>query len=268
VQALVDDDVEQTFSGIKSKGKGGGGSLGVIALLMLAGLLAARPGKAATAKAASLGAALLVTTAFSLLPAQSGHAAGTEDLQQQILARSYISVSFYQARGSQGSGDFEQGAAADGVVVSLNDYEESRTAWQIATGYRYLDWSAVELGYLDLGETQVDLDATGTANNLEAAMSDNYPVTGHGWTLANRFLWEAMPRVTLSGEVGLFIWEGEIDLTGANVEPDLDDGTDLLLGVACAYRITDQLEAALHLKRVFFDDQEVDLLGVEGRFHF
>ncbi|MFZ5604495.1 MAG: beta strand repeat-containing protein, partial [Pseudomonadota bacterium] len=268
VQALVDDDVEQTFSGIKSKGKGGGGSLGVIALLMLAGLLAARPGKAATAKAASLGAALLVTTAFSLLPAQSGHAAGTEDLQQQILARSYISVSFYQARGSQGSGDFEQGAAADGVVVSLNDYEESRTAWQIATGYRYLDWSAVELGYLDLGETQVDLDATGTANNLEAAMSDNYPVTGHGWTLANRFLWEAMPRVTLSGEVGLFIWEGEIDLTGANVEPDLDDGTDLLLGVACAYRITDQLEAALHLKRVFFDDQEVDLPGVEGRFHF
>ena len=267
VQALVDDDVEQTFPGIKSKGKGGGGSLGVVALLMLAGLVASRRGKV-TAKVASLGAALLATTAFGLLPAQSGHAAGTEDLQQQILERSYISVSFYQAKGSQGAGDFEQGTAGDGVTVNLNEYEESRTAWQIATGYRYLDWSAVELGYLDLGETQVDLDATGTASNLEAAMSEHYPVTGHGWTLANRFLWEVMPRVTLSGEVGLFIWEGEIDLTGADVEPDLDDGTDLLLGVACAYRLTDNLEAALHLKRVFFDDQEVDLLGVEGRFHF
>jgi hypothetical protein len=272
VRTASDDDVEQTFHNVKSKGKGGGGSLGLTLLLTLGLLMLGRRTPMKTrglARAAALGGLLLGSGALSLLPASNAQAVDWEAAQNDLKERSYVSVSFYQAKGSQTSSDFVNGLESDGVSVDLAKYEESRTAWQIATGYRYHDWMAVELGYLDLGESEVNLDsATASANQLEAAMSEHYPISGHGWTLSNRFFWQAMPQLHLEAEVGLYIWEGEINLSGADLDPDIDGGTDFLLGFGASYDITDKLGAALLFKRIFFDDQEVDLIGVEGRMRF
>ncbi len=269
VQALSSGDIPQDFSGIRSKGKGGGGSVGVVLVLMLGALMLGRRAlRVQSVKTRGLGAILLATGLLGLLPAQNTQAVDWSALQADAQEHGYLMLSLYQAKGSQGASDFERGAASDGVTVQLNQYDESRTAWQIGAGYRYHDWMAAEFGFLDLGDTTVNLDASGTPNQLEAAVSEHYPISAYGWTFANRFLWEVMPRVTLSAEAGLYVWEGEINLSGANIDPDLGDGTDLLLGVAAGYRITDQLGAALQIKRIFFDDQEVDLIGVEGQLRF
>ncbi|HVK98573.1 MAG TPA: hypothetical protein VM553_02115, partial [Dongiaceae bacterium] len=249
----------------------GGGSVGLALTVALAALMLGRRIRVRKfAKVASVSGLLLGTGLLSLLPSSNVQAEMNWDsAQSRLQERGYATVSFYQAMGSQGSSDFVNGLESDGIAVDLAKYEESRNAWQIGVGYRYHDWMAVEVGYLDLGETEVNLDSvTGTVAEIEDSMSEHYPVSGKGWTVSNRFLWQAMPDLTLSAEVGGFIWEGEVELSGAPLHPDLEGGTDLLLGVAAGYSLSKNLDAVLHLKRIFFDEQEVDLMGIEGRLHF
>jgi hypothetical protein len=266
VLALSAGDVVQTFPTITSTGKGSGGAAGGGLLLMLAAL--ARRKRLRSIQHLAL--ALLATAGFTLLPTQSSQAAewNWDTAKQRLQERGYVALALYQAKGSQGQGDFQQGMVASDVSVTLQTYDVTRTAYQFALGYRYHDHMALELGYLDLGDVDVDMSATGTSNNLKAGLDQHYPVSGDGFTVSNRFLWPVQERTVLSAEVGLYLWDGDIDLTGTTVNPEMDGGTDFLLGVAAHYELSRQFAIGVQLKRVFFDDQEVDLMGVEGSVRF
>ena len=197
------------------------------------------------------------------LPLQ-GLAAEGETLTQQLKERSYLELGLYQARGSQSSKDFTQGMASAGVAVDLRGYDADRTAYQVALGYSYLDWSAIEVGFMDLGEVKADFAINGSVVSdaaLKQAINDHYPVTGQGVTLGNRF--EAFPiqKLAISGELGLFFWEGDIDVEGRTVESQYDNEQDLYFGAGIRYQFLQQLGLGFKWRRVFVADQKVDLIG-------
>ncbi len=264
-QTLSTDDGVPTFPTITSKGKGSGGSMGGGLLLIFGATLFLRR---RTRSAPHLALALLASTGASLLPVQNAEAFEWDEAKQQLQEHGYAALAFYRAKGSQGEADFQQGMAASGVNVTLGTYDTTRTAYQFTLGYGYHPHLALELGFLDLGDVRVDMSATGTPDNLRAGLEQHYPVSSEGFTLSNRFLWPVQQQTTLSAEVGLYRWDGKIDISGATVEPDLDGGTDFLLGVAAQYNVTDQFAISAHMKRIFFDDQDVDLFGVEGKIRF
>ena len=271
LQVLDDDDIEQTFTDIRSTGSGSGGSggaAGVNLLLMLAALAWGRRRQCSRYLSLTLAATLgWGVLSWGLLASPNAHADWTQ-MQERLQDRGYVALALFQARGSQSAGDFRSGMAANDVDVTLQRYDEDRTAHQFTLGYRYRAQLAVELGYLDLGDVDVNLSATGTSNNLQAGLDDHYPASGKGWTLANRFIWPLQDKLELSAEAGLFFWDGEINLSGADVRPDLDGGTDWLLGVGAHYKVVPNLTLGGSIRRVKLDDQHVDLLGLEARFHF
>ena len=181
----------------------------------------------------------------------------------------YFGLSVYQADGSQSRGSFVNGLENSGASVTMQTYDVSRTAYQLYAGYRYHDYFAFEFGWLDLGDAKVDLNATTVDTAaLNNALSNSYPISGDGWTLSNRFDYPLSERFDLSAEVGLYVWDGEISLSGANINPDLDGGTDPLFGIGVAYQVTDNINTKFEFKRLLFDGQEVDLLGGNVSYRF
>ncbi len=198
-----------------------------------------------------------------LVPSQPSHALDwdTENF--------YLTFAGYHANGSQDSGSFTNDLESDGIDVTLSEYDVSRLAVQGILGYRYHDMMALEIGFLDLGNVDVDLNAVSPSDEeLSQALEDHYPVSGNGLTVANRFLWDITPEVTLSGEVGVFFWNGDIQLSGPDIHPDLDGGVDPLLGVGAGYHLNRNVEVLISAKRLFFNHQQVALLGVGAAFHF
>ncbi|MBA54801.1 MAG: hypothetical protein CMK89_10140 [Pseudomonadales bacterium] len=262
-------DVVQNYPDIRSSGKGSsGGSVDLWWLLLVAGLMARRRlprvRNVEEWRAKAAGLALLLGTGLAVLPAPAAQAMDFDFKPENT----YVAFQLYQARGSQGKQDFVRDMVGDAVDVTLHSYDVSRTAYQLSVGYQYHPQMAVEFGYLDLGDVSVDIAAVGTPRNLQSALEDNYPVTGEGWTLANRFFWPLQDKLNLSAELGLFWWDGEVNLTGADVNPDLDGGVDPLLGLGVHYLLNPKFGLGGQIKRVWLDGQTVDLLGVDIAYHF
>ena len=178
------------------------------------------------------------------------------------LSKSYLILSLYQADGSHSRNDFANGLAADGVNADVSRYDVSRQAYQLVAGYRYHSSFAVELGYLDLGEVDVDFDAiVGDASILSNALKNNYPISGEGWTIANRYNYSLNKNILLSAKAGIFIWDGDVNIRGANINTDLKDETDLLIGFSAYYNFHQDYSLGINFDRIFFDNQDVDLFG-------
>ncbi|WLQ13953.1 tandem-95 repeat protein [Hahella aquimaris] len=256
---------KRTSTDIESEGGGsGGGSVNGTLLLMLLSLtlLSWRY----TRKSPTLMAVMLL---ILLTPSGNSQAADWEAMKARLKERGYLEFGAYHVSGSQGAGDFKNGLESEDVTVSLNNYDVSRYGYQFLAGYRYHEYLAAEIGFLDLGNVKVSMSASALdADTLEGAVEKHYPVSGSGWTLANRFLWPVRERITLSAEVGLYLWEGDIQLSGADINPDLKGDTDPLLGLGASYSVTGNIDAAVRIKRIFFDGQHVDLLGIGAVLRF
>ncbi|WP_431685641.1 tandem-95 repeat protein [Hahella sp. NBU794] len=256
---------KRTPSDIDSEGGGsGGGAINWTLLLALLGLsILSR--RYLQLRASVLAAFLMV----SLGAPDVSQAADWEAMKGRLMDRGYLEFGAYHASGSQEAGEFKRGLESEDVTVSINNYDVSRYGYQFLAGYRYHPYMAAEIGFLDLGNVKVSMSASAlTSEALKNAVEKHYPVSGSGWTLSNRFLWPVREQITLSAEVGLFLWEGDIQLSGADINPDLKGDTDPILGLGLNYRLHKNIDASIRLKRAFFDGQHVDLMGVGAVWRF
>ncbi|AZZ92667.1 tandem-95 repeat protein [Hahella sp. KA22] len=250
---------KRTPSDIDSEGGGsGGGAINWTLLLALLGL------SILSRRCLPLRASVLaVFLVVSLGAPDASQAADWETMKARLQERGYLEFGAYHVSGSQEAGEFKRGLENEDVTVSINNYDVSRYGYQFLAGYRYHEHMAAEIGFLDLGNVKVSMSASAlTPGALEDAVEKNYPVSGSGWTLSNRFFWPVREKITLSAEVGLFLWEGDIQLSGADINPDLKGDTDPLLGLGLNYRLHKNIDASVRLKRAFFDGQHADLMGV------
>lgn len=188
---------------------------------------------------------------------------------QAELADAYLRLSLYQAKGDQQASDFSRDMANDGVALSLRDYDVERFAYRVSLGYQWSEVTSIEVGYLNLGDVTVNLDTTATDMvGLTRALEDHYPMSADGLTLSHRFGHHFSSRLNLSGEVGLFLWSGQIDVVGVQLDPVPGSGIDPLLGVQLDYRVAEPLSIGLGYQRIFFDGQAVELLGISSIWHF
>ena len=237
---------------IDSKGKGGG-ALDWTWILLGGVLLVLR--RYGSKKPAVL---LLVVALFS----------GASQAQAEA-GDTYLRLNVYQAQGDQSASDCSNDMAGDGVALSLRDYDVSRVAYRLSIGYQWSEATSVELGYMDLGDVTVNFDTTATdMAALTRALEEHYPMSADGFTLSHRFGHHFTSGLSLSGEVGIFMWDGKIDVDGAAIDPDLGSGIDPLLGVQLDYRLAEPVSVGLGYQRIFFDGQAVDLMGVSGIWHF
>lgn len=182
----------------------------------------------------------------------------------------HLRLDVYQVDGSQTASDFNAALAHDGYAVTLTQYEVTRTGYQLSLGHHWRDFTYTELGYLDLGDVEVDLTLAGEdpTTAFGVAFARHYPITAHGVTLVQGFTHSFHAHLSIAAELGAFFWRGETSLTGAVIDPDASDGVDPLLGLRLSYDINDPLSMGITARRIFFDGQEVDLWGLSGRWRF
>lgn len=158
-------------------------------------------------------------------------------------------------------------------VETTADVDDSDTGVKIFAGMNMNENFALEFGYADLGEVTVDFsltdDGSFTGDPSVSSVSGKDTVSGfYGAAAANAPLSEL---VTLSGRLGLFLWDLESDVTtvdstgfiGNLTESTSDSGEDVFYGAALGvgwfsvfYDVYD------------IDGDDVDLVGVSAKFGF
>jgi len=180
----------------------------------------------------------------------------------------YLRADVYHAKGDQSQNDFAGSLANHSFT--LNRYDASRTAAQLALGYQWSQFTYTEVGYLDLGDTEVDLTLNGNEDSAAFGknFSKHFPRTGSGITLTQGLSLALNSQWRASGEIGLFSWKDKAKLNAATIQFKDENGLDLILGVRLDYQLSNALGLGLSARRVTLDNQHVDLVGASAMWKF
>ncbi|VUD61841.1 hypothetical protein TDB9533_02906 [Thalassocella blandensis] len=255
-QPIIEDGVE--VSDIRSTG-GGGASSGGILLLLSFIVFSARFRKKIRHYTASILNVVLVCGMF--VASQTSQA---QDVQ--------VRLGVAQALGTEGRGGMR--SAVDDHVESLNlyRYDDSRWAYRLSLEIDLglegaLAGSGISLSYIDLGEVGVNLDAQITNEiGFAKAIEETYPVTGDGVAISYLYVYELSKKFTGVFELGMFYWDGDINMSGSNLPKNYNDGFDPFFGGHALYALNDQWSVGVDLMHYLLDDQSVTSLGASIGF--
>ena len=267
VNATVADPgaVSQSLGGsLKTKASGGGGALDKMIVFWMLTLLACVYRKYILKRARAI-LAVLIATGY----ATSTQASDTNVFANSFANRFFIELEILSTSGSQSVGDFSAGMAEQGVVVDVTAYDDTRLSSGIQFGFNFLPNHGVVLGYKDLGDVELDFDASPfVVDNIETGIENSYPLTGDGITVAYRYSHPLSDRFGMTLDLGVFKWEAEYDVDLTTVNPQESDGIDFTFGAGFHHHVTDVVTLGLKYAYFQMDDQTVDGIGLVAQFRF
>jgi autotransporter-associated beta strand protein len=234
---------------VKSKG---GGAMDGLWLLLLGALVLLR----------RLRVGSLLMAAFALVSMNTQAA--------DLWDNNYVRADIYSVDGSQTKSEFSAALIAAGHNFALERYDVKRSGYQLAVGHRWNGFTYTELGYLDLGDVDVELTLDGESN-MSAFATDfakHYPVSAAGASLVQGVSFNAGKKVKVAVEAGVFIWQSETDLSGVNFTLDDDNGIDPLGGVRVDFRLAAAFTLGVGIRRIYFNQQEADMYSVGSSIAF
>ena len=135
---------------------------------------------------------------------------------------------------------------------SGEDFDADSTGYKLIAGWRFLDWLAVEVDWVDLGTG----DDRVVGDKVETSIDG---VTGS----VVGFL--PVGPVDLMARAGVYAWDGSIESGGLDLS---DDGTDLTYGIGAQFRIW-SLSLRAEYERFDIDDADtVDLISLGVTYTF
>ncbi|MDJ0710678.1 MAG: outer membrane beta-barrel protein [Woeseiaceae bacterium] len=213
-----------------SKGTGAFGWLEL--LFVVVAVIALRSMRTARLAGPCLIAAVAVMT---LIPA--GNAAAQGDI--------YVQGAFGQTDLDYSASDLTSDLANLGWTISNPVVDSDEEAWKIIAGFSFNDYTAVEAGYVSLGEVTTQFGATVAPTEIDAILADTYsvhPFQGDGWVVAGVLTWPVSPDTfSLDLKVGAFAWESRTNVRviqgGTGSVSDKDSGTDAMYGIGMEWKL-------------------------------
>ena len=151
-----------------------------------------------------------------------------------------------------------------GEDASASNLDTSRHGFKFYVGKEIHTNGSVELGYLDLGK--VNLDIQGTITDLDEfidAVDQYHPETGQGYTIHYFYRFYQYQRVGFKGRVGLFSWASKYALEGQTSSKIVkDNGTDLSYGLLADYRFSEAAVLRFEAERYEVDDSNLDYFSL------
>jgi uncharacterized delta-60 repeat protein len=239
-------------SEIVVKAKGGGGAIGLLELMLLAGMalgLRLRPGPAAAA--ALLGCLVLAPAARA---DDSGLYVGAG------VGQSEVGVSQEEAR--------RRVEASTGDTVTSMSFDQKDTSFHVRVGYAFNPMFALEAAYYEFGDTRSEVVAEVLdPQAFVEAMADAFPSNVHGPALVARLSWPFAERWAVHLRGGVISWQSDIDAEiisgGSGQFKASRDGEDLIWGVALAWQPSERFAVSLEFTQAQISDDVRTLeLGV------
>jgi hypothetical protein len=234
----------------------GGGAVDGVWILLLGSLLMLKLANTHRRKAVAA-VALLVTSVTSQ----------ASDLN---LNNAYVRVDVYKVEGGLTETQFSQSLSTAGHSFSVDRYDVNRRGYQLALGYQWHDYTYTEVGYLDLGDVNVDMTLAGDTNlaAFEYDLNKTYPVSAKGVTLVQGLTLFADQPVNVSLEGGVYVWRDDRKTNQQPINLKNDDGVAPLAGLRLDFTLTKSVSLGFNARRIYQDDQVVDLYSIATRFRF
>ncbi len=253
---------EPGYDGEVTTRSSGSGSTGAWVILSLLGLGLVRLRRLDRRLGALIGVPLLSLALMGIPP---------ESVAEEVdpIADMRFELGLYNADSSVSAGDFTRRMAGSEAPVILSQYDVSRRAISLGVEFPLAHEFSLTVGYLNLGKAQARFHTqVDSHQRLQQALEQHYPYSTKGWTLGKKLRLPLNEQVNLLAEVGLYRWHSNLSAIGPVIEQESTEGTDPLLGLGLEVPLNQRVSAGLTFKRVFFDNQRVDLMGATLNWRF
>lgn len=139
------------------------------------------------------------------------------------------------------------------TTANLKNCDNS-TSFSVGAGIKANDNFALELSYLDLGDSDDGIPPVWT-------------ITANGFTLTAMGIAPVNDNFSVYANAGMFKWDFEVDEEGTGQIYE-KDGSDAIYGVGFEYVQNQQFGLNFELLKTEIDNEDVDNLSVGARFYF
>ena len=157
--------------------------------------------------------------------------------------------------------------------------EDNRTGLQLNLGFDVTENVAIEAKYVDLDELNTDPSAPGKSSllvsNPENFFNQSHkllPSAVEGFSVGSSYRYNVTDNVGLTGSVGLFNWDGEVNPLLNNpvqgAEDNGDKGTDLYWSVGSGFNLGSDVTLSIEYERYQRNTENQDMWSIGLNYHF
>lgn len=152
----------------------------------------------------------------------------------------------------------------------LTEKDANRAGWQLLYGYRLHPKFAVEVGYMDSGTTELEVDATvSDPQALREVMMDHAPISGEGLYAGIRLSAITAHDQEFYLRLGMWSWSAGYTLQiDDQAEWISRDGEDWLWGVGVNIPLSEKFKAGATFQKVSLDGNGLTFVGLNLLYQF
>ncbi|MCW8347101.1 Ig-like domain-containing protein [Vibrio sp. ZSDZ65] len=177
-------------------------------------------------------------------------------------------VADWYVKGELGQSRAEDRLSEDIQVVSLEDTD---VAWSFGVGYRFdSDW-ALQMSYVNLGQSSATLsaDANTTPEEYHSKVSQATPALGNGVSLGVDYAFWSNEWVSVNAAAGAYAWKTDFTSEYQNKTiTSSETGIDPYLGVSFNGKVTSQFSVGVQATRYFIRLNDVTVYGAVMEYSF
>ena len=175
-----------------------------------------------------------------------------------------------QVSGDSSLSDMQSKLDDAGAAITVTSFQDERTGYKFGLGRQFTENWALEMGWLDLGDTDVDL--VGSSNELDEhadTVAKIHPSSGSGFYILGQYIHPITTDWFLFGEAGAFFWESSFT-SASEVGGGADQGieTSPLFGAGIEYSWSDYWSGRFGWNHYRLDSDTVDMLSLGLVFRF
>jgi len=141
--------------------------------------------------------------------------------------------------------------------IDTKDFDDG-DSFAVALGYKVNKNFALEASYIDLGESEDNIDPVWT-------------VEGHGFNLSFVGILPVHEKIDIFAKAGVFMWDISLNEAGTG-ELATDNSTDLSLGLGISANLTDQFSIVFEYQEFQIEDEvfdgDISNISIGARFNF
>jgi hypothetical protein len=171
------------------------------------------------------------------------------------------------AIGSRSAVGYKQGLTPTVTTLKVDD---SRTGWKFNIGFDVSENVAIEAGYLDLND--VNLEGSAEVVDPQAFGKNTHPTSADGFTLSSTYRFNISQNFGLTGSIGVFNWDGDSAsrelINDEELGKDSNSGTDFYFGLGGGYHLSQDVILSIEWERFQMDKEDTDIWSIGVDYHF
>lgn len=153
--------------------------------------------------------------------------------------------------------------------VDITHVDDTDSSWSLEFGYQ-LEKIAIKVGYVDLGEANVELNAESyVPQTYHEQVKAVAPILAEGWTLGVEVPLYQYDQWFVAGQTGFLFWDNEITSQidiGERLTTKISD-TNIYFGVTASYEVSKSWLVGIQYRNYMLDESVSDVaIKVNYRF--